>query len=225
MPIPDNTTSQPSDHTNTRAQEHTLIDDANDFLMSGGIPSAKFPEVGATVTGRITQRPEVQQQRDFDTGELLTWDDGTPRKQVKVVLATDERDPEIPDDDGTRAVYVKANLQKAVQQALRKAGARLEVGGVLTITYVADGEVKRRGMNPPKLYVAEYVPPTAAAVDEALGQPAAPAAVPAAAPAAPAPAPAPAAAAPAAPAAPDLSAMSPEQIQALLQAAQAQQGS
>lgn len=193
-----------------------MIDEANDFLMNTGVPSAKFPAPGTTVRGRITQRPEVQQQRDFDSGELLVWDDGSPRKQIKIVLATDDHDPEVPDDDGTRAVYVKGYMLKAVQSAMRKAKAKLEVGGELEITYTQDGEVKKRGMNPPKLYSAVYTPAAEASVEDALAEadreaPAAPAA-----PAQPAPA------TQSAPAMPDLSQMTPEQIQALLNAAQKQ---
>lgn len=181
--------------------------DADDFLMSGGTPSAKFPTVGTSVTGVIDRKPEVQQQRDFDSGEPLTWDDGSPRKQLKVVLQTDERDPDIEDDEGYRALYVKAALKNAIQQAVRKSGAKgLKVGGRLTVVYAKDGEAKRRGMNAPKLYSAEYVPPPDAA-DEVLNTPE------------PEPQQAPPAAAPQAP---DLSSMSPEQIAALLQAAQAQ---
>ncbi|PRX95600.1 hypothetical protein [Allonocardiopsis opalescens] len=193
---------------------------ADDFLMGGGIPSAKFPTVGTTVSGAITMTPEVQQQRDLKTGALKTWDDGKPMQQLKVVLATSERDPEDPHDDGQRAVYVKGKMLAATRQAIRSAGAKgLEVGGVLSVTYTGDGEVPGRGMNPPKFYSVAYTPPAAASAADllAVGTPAAP-------PAAPAPqaAPAPAPAAPVAQAAPDLSALTPEQIQQLL-AAQAQQ--
>lgn len=97
---------------------------ADDFLMSGGVPSAKFPTPGTTVSGSIDRKPEVQQQRDFDSGEPLYWDDGRPRQQLKVVLRTDQRDPEIEDDEGLRAVYCKANMLRAVRQAVRKAGAK-----------------------------------------------------------------------------------------------------
>jgi len=141
--------------------------DANSFLMQTGVPSAKFPTVGTTVTGTIVREPELQQQTDFDTGEPLTWPDGRPRMQVRVILQTDERDPQIPGDNGERAIYIKGNLQKAVAQAVRAAGAnRLEVGGKLSVTYSSDGVAQGR-KNPPKLYSAKYEPPDplAAAAD------------------------------------------------------------
>ncbi len=142
---------------------------ANDFLMSGGSTSAKFPTPGTTVTGVICRPPEVQQQRDFTTGEPKFWDDGKPMQQLQVQLQTTEKDMSVPDDDGVRAVYVKGQMQKAVREAVRKAGASgLEIGGTLTITYTGNGEAKR-GL-PPKLYSASYIPAAAGAANEFLGQ-------------------------------------------------------
>lgn len=152
--------------------------DANTFLMGGGAPSAKFPALGASITGTIAQPPEVRQQSDYETGALKFWDDGTPRMQLQVILQTSERDPANPLDDGQRAIYVKAQMQKAVRDAVIRAGAKgLEVGGTLQVTYAADGEAKGR-LNPPKHFTAVYTPPTAAAANEFLngGQAAAPAA-------------------------------------------------
>ncbi|MGH3099295.1 MAG: hypothetical protein ACRDMV_25220 [Streptosporangiales bacterium] len=142
---------------------------ADDFLMSGGTPSAKFKELGANAAGRIARRPEVQQQRDFDSGEPLYWDDGSPRKQIKVILRTDQRDPEIEDDTGERALYIKGNLLRAVRAAVKKSGAKgLAVEGWLSVTYTFDGEAKKKGLNPPKLYSAEYLPPDEAAANQVL---------------------------------------------------------
>lgn len=163
---------------------------ANDFLMAGGTTSAKFPSPGTTVAGTIAREPEVQQQRDFTSGELKFWDDGKPMQQLQVILATDERDPATPDDDGQRAIYVKGNMLKAVREAVRKAGAPgLAVGGRLSVTYTGDGEASKRGLNPPKLYAATYTAPTAAQANEFLaGAEPAPATTPQPAPAPSAPA-------------------------------------
>lgn len=157
--------------------------DPNDFLLGGSTPSAKFDTVGTTVAGRIVDTPTMRQQTDFDTGELLTWDNGDPRMQLVVRLATDERDPQLGDDDGIRALYVKGALQKAIATAVRAAGAKgLEVGGTLTVTHNAVGEpvVLKSGKkgNPPKMYTALYTP----AGDAFLAAEAAPMAAPAAAP-------------------------------------------
>jgi hypothetical protein len=148
---------------------------AEEFLMGGGIPSAKFDTIGTTVSGTIATRPEVVQQTDLDTGDPKFWNDGKPMMQLAVTIQTELRDPEVPDDDGKRKFYVKAKLLDAVRTAIRTAGAKnLEVGGVLTVAYVADGEVKKRGHNPPKIYSATYQPPTAVQANAFLngGQPA-----------------------------------------------------
>ncbi len=132
---------------------------ADDFLMGGGVPSAKFPAIGSTVSGRITERPTVEQQRDFTTGDLKFWDDGKPQMQLVVTLATNERDPENPEDDGTRRLYVKGQMKNAVASAVRAAGARgLEVGGTLTVTYARDGQKSNPRFNAPKNFDAQYVP-------------------------------------------------------------------
>ncbi|MFT2014637.1 hypothetical protein ACMA1D_02130 [Streptomyces sp. 796.1] len=131
---------------------------ADDFLMGGGVTSAKFPTLGTTVSGRITERPTVEQQRDFTTGELKFWDDGKPQMQLVVTLATAERDPLNPEDDGARRVYIKGQMKNAVAAAVRASGARgLEIGGTLTVTYARDGQKTNPRFNAPKNYDAVYV--------------------------------------------------------------------
>ncbi|MFF9898472.1 hypothetical protein [Streptomyces longispororuber] len=139
------------------------VPSADDFLMGGSVPSAKFPTLGATLTGQIASPPTVEQQRDYTTGDLKFWDDGKPQMQMVVTLATAERDPAVADDDGTRRLYVKGQMKTAIAQAVRASGARgLEVGGQLTVKYVRDGEKKNPRFNAPKEYAAQYVPAAAA---------------------------------------------------------------
>lgn len=147
---------------------------ADDFF-AGGTPSAKFDTIGVTVAGTITRVGEPMQQRDFTSGAPKVWDDGRPMMQLPVDVQTDLRDPEIAHDDGTRAIYIKGELQKAIRTAVRQAGATgLRVGGSLSVTYTGDGTAKQRGMNAPKLYSAVYTAPAAQAADSFLGgQPAA----------------------------------------------------
>lgn len=157
---------------NLHSLEERLTQDANEFLMGGGVKSAKFEAVGTVVKGTIVAKPELQQQRDIKDGKPLTWDNGDPKMQVKIVLQTEQRDDA--DDDGRRSLYVKANMLKAVQDAVKKAGAKgLEVGGVLGVKYVKDGEKKNKGFNAPKLYAAKYEAPdpmAAAAEPEAAAE-------------------------------------------------------
>jgi hypothetical protein len=134
--------------------------DPNEWLLSTGIRSAAFQSVGDKIVGFISRQPEVQQQRDFETGELKVWSDGNPMMQLRVVLSTDLRDPDDAEDSGERALYIRGNMQRAIAQAVRAASAPgLEVGGKLLIKYVADGKAPRRGFNPPKVYEARYRAP------------------------------------------------------------------
>jgi hypothetical protein len=137
------------------------LPDANDFLFAGGIPSAKFDTIGTTVIGTIKNPPTTQQQTDFDTGQPKFWDDGRPMLQVVVDIQTDQRDPDIEDDDGVRRLYVRGkHLTNAVRDAVRRAGAkRLEVGATLQVTFSGEDEPKRRGANGAKQYTAVYTPP------------------------------------------------------------------
>jgi len=76
-----------------------MIDSAALDLLEGGGKSAKFETVGDTTKGQVVSA-ESRQQTDYTSGEPLTWDDGNPRMQLVITLATDERDPDDPTDDG-----------------------------------------------------------------------------------------------------------------------------
>lgn len=148
------------------------MSDPNDFLMASGTRSFKFDAINATAKGTIVSL-DMQQQRDIKTGQPKWWDDQKtqPMMQLRVVLATDERDGD--DDNGHRAIYVKGNMQQAVRDAIKAAGAeKIEEGGTLAVQYHADGQATTVGFNPPKLYKAQYKPPSvtpaAVAVDDLL---------------------------------------------------------
>jgi hypothetical protein len=131
--------------------------DPNAFLMGGGAKSAKFDNEGDKVVGTILDM-QVKQQTDIKTGSPRTWDNGDPMMQLVVTLQTDARDDE--DDDGQRTLYVKGQMQRAVQDAVRKAGARgLAEGGRLGVKFVSTAEPKQRGFNGAKQYAAQYEAP------------------------------------------------------------------
>lgn len=138
--------------------------DANSFLMAGGTPAIKFPSIGSTVIGMIVKPPTIREVTDPATNEVKRWQDGRPQMQVVIELQTELHDPSIMfgKDDGIRTLWCKGLMQNAVRDAVRRAGAPgLEVGGILQVTYSANGEQKNKAFNPPKLYTAEYTPPRA----------------------------------------------------------------
>ncbi|GIE84591.1 hypothetical protein [Actinoplanes regularis] len=137
-----------------------MTQDANDILMGGGSAALKFDTIGVSHTSTVAAEPTSSQQTDFRTKAPETWPDGSPKMQVLVQLSTTLRDPAKPDDDGTRTLYIKGKeLTNAIRNAVRASGASgIHTGGVLTITYVADGPAQA-GLSAPKLYAAQYQPP------------------------------------------------------------------
>ena len=127
-----------------------------DFLSGGGSPVAKFPNIGSIVKG-IIEDATVSQQTDFATGAPVTWDDGNPKMQLIITLATEERDAGYEGDTGKRRVFAKGQMSTAVKEAVHAAGAKtLEVGATLAIQYKADGEPPKPGFHAPKIYTAQY---------------------------------------------------------------------
>lgn len=136
--------------------------DVDDF-SAGANPAVSFDfKAGsddAKVTG-IVIGARTSTQRDMVTGDVKTFANGDPRRQLIVTLATGRSDDD--DDDGTRDLYVKGSMVRQWQAAMRAAKVRgVRPGGELTVAYVSDGEPTAKGLNPPKVYEITYVPPTA----------------------------------------------------------------
>lgn len=133
-------------------------------FFSGGAKGITWPdEPPASVTGTIeaVHPPE----------EILDPKDDKPtgKYQIRIVLATDQRDSTIEDDDGRRTLYVKSWMRGAVGDALRKAGAKEpQVGARLTVTFTHTQPPDRPGLSKSKHYVAEYVPAANAAAGQFL---------------------------------------------------------
>jgi hypothetical protein len=125
-------------------------------LLLGGIPTAKFPEVGTTVVGKVLST-EVSQQTDIE-GVPLTWDDGKPRLQIVATLQTEDRDPTIEDDDGRRRVFIKGQMMKAVGDAVRKAGAKELLNGRLAVRFKGQEAPSKPGRRGRKIYEAAFEP-------------------------------------------------------------------
>lgn len=135
--------------------------DANDFLMRGGTPAVKFPTIGSSVIGVITRPPKMADVTDPASGEVKRWPNGDAKQQVVIELQTELRESE--DDAGERTLWAKGQMQTAIRDAVRAAGAKgLEVGGILQVTL--SGE-KPTNLNPQKLYSAVYWPPQAAPLE------------------------------------------------------------
>lgn len=130
-----------------------------DDAMNAGTAPAKFDVVGTVVKGVIVSS-EMAQQRDIKTKQPMFWDDGNPRKQVLITLATEERRDDIDDDDGHRRVYIKvpSALLTAVKSSLGKTKLSEATGGMLAIKYVKDGKRTNPAFNAPKEFAAKFTP-------------------------------------------------------------------
>lgn len=145
-------------------------DEINEFLLGGQGKAFEFDEIGDTVTGVITDMKK-RQQTDFQTGAPMFWNDGSPRMMLQITLQTELHETE--DDEGLRNLYLRggnftASKGKgtsslvAVKDAVKRSGAQdgIQVGGRLTLQYSGEGPAPAKGMNPSKLYTANYQPPT-----------------------------------------------------------------
>ena len=134
--------------------------DPNEWLLSTGIRSASFQNVGDQVVGYIARQPEVQQQRDFETGELKHWSDGNPMMQLRVVLSTELRDPDDPEDSGERAIYIRGkHAARGRPGGARRQRARPGGGRQAAHRVRRRRQGGARGYNPPKVYEAKYRAP------------------------------------------------------------------
>ena len=93
-----------------------------DALASGGT-YLKWEHPGTTYTGIITD-VTMRQSRKYESTDLDTWDDGTPKMQVVLTVATDYRDQSQQDDDGTRMISINlwSGQKKALVAACKAAG-------------------------------------------------------------------------------------------------------
>ena len=97
--------------------------------LAGGGQYLKWETPGTTYTGVITD-VAMRQARKYESTEPDTWDDGTPKMQVVLTLATDYRsDGE--DDDGARQLSINlwSGQKKALVAACRSAGVNEPVVG------------------------------------------------------------------------------------------------
>lgn len=134
-----------------------VLPDPNDLLGTRSIPSISFKDakIGDSFTGSITDLRTVQ-VRSYDTGEPEFWDDGKPKLQIEVTLATDYLDPSLDEDDGTRRVYLFGQKLAAAKQEMKAKGfSKLEKGMQFTISFVGEKPASNKKYNNVKLYGIE----------------------------------------------------------------------
>lgn len=136
-----------------------------DQLAGNGGTYLKWETPGTTYKGTITD-VQVRQARKYESTELDTWDDGTPKMQAVITLATEYRDASIDDDDGTRLISINlwSGQKKSLMAACKAADVgEPEPGMTFTATHVSGvGNAKS-----PRIF--EYVIGKTSGVAAALG--------------------------------------------------------
>ena len=132
--------------------------------LQSGTPwwGGKGVSVGDKLTGVVISASK-EQQRDFDTGAFMEWDNGDPRMETVVVVQTDLNDPERENDDGRRALHLRGGNydvdtgsgqagEKALLEAINKSGLRCDTGVKIQAAITGMAKATGRGRNPAKLW-------------------------------------------------------------------------
>ncbi len=137
---------------------NSALPDPNDLLSGKSVPSISFKDakVGDSFTGVITEL-ETAQVRNYETGDPEFWEDGNPKLQIVVTLATEYGDGA--EDDGERKVYLFGQKLQAAKAAMKEAGVtKLEKGFQFTIAFVGEKPSSNKKYNNVKLYGITIVP-------------------------------------------------------------------
>lgn len=129
------------------------MSDSSSFFGSA-IPSVSFDTVDDEVRGKIIS-VEIRDQRDMETGEVLTWADGRVKQMAVVLLETHE--PANEDDSGYHNLYVRGFMQNDIRGALRAIHVRggLENGMWISVKLDSIDPPRRRGMKGARHFAAE----------------------------------------------------------------------
>lgn len=128
--------------------------------LTGG-NAAKFENLGDKHAGRIVSFDE-RQQTDPRTQEPRFFQSGAP--MMVQLINLEEEDGEVVTLFARKGNFEIAqgsgeSMLNAIGTAVRKAGANAcTVGGQLAVQHTGLGKAKP-GMNPPRLYTAQYIPP------------------------------------------------------------------
>lgn len=147
------------------------LPDASDLLVGSSVPTLSFKDtrVGEGYEGTVVSARTVQVRNYEDPTKLEYWDDGKPKLQIEVTLATDYADPTDPDDDGQRRVFLFGQKLRAAQDEFRKKGLKkLEAGFHFKIKLVGTKPSQNKRYNDVKLYEIEIDPASSNAAVDAL---------------------------------------------------------
>jgi len=131
----------PAFHTTKKAGQGNMDNSLASMIEEAqGAPSffGKDSKKGDSITGRIISW-SIRQTRDFRTNKPETWEDGSPKQQVVIIVQSEKL--AVGDDDGKRSLYVKwwGKMRKDFAAAVTMGGyGDIAKDGVLTMAYSGD---------------------------------------------------------------------------------------
>lgn len=131
----------------------------DDLFTGGGKGPVGIPlkEIGDVAGGVIFKMERLEERDDNGNTKLNEW--GKPKPLFVAWIMTDLRDPENPDDDGSRRLWIKGNALYELKTYLRENGLGApKVGGQIFIKLI--GKKPSGKPQPMKLHAAKYIPPT-----------------------------------------------------------------
>lgn len=148
--------------TQPAAPEPPAPVDTSSFF--GGAASISWDDrkgyVRGTFRGGQVVSKRVSNQTKIGSNVPITWQDGSPRKQMEVTVQTAERAD--PQDDGQRVIFIKGDGPRAAREALKAANAKdIMPGGWYYQAWVDEEPAKQSGYNAKKIFKAVYAPPGA----------------------------------------------------------------
>jgi len=149
----------------------------DDFMSgTGGYPNTKINSVGGKLVGDLVEARLVD-ERDYDTGKPVLWDNGEPKKQLVLDVRVDW-DASIDvttGKDGVReeigSYYCRYTAFLAMREACKEADVKMSQVGRFALARTPDGTARNPRHAPPQQFVAKVTARAAGAdVDDLLDQ-------------------------------------------------------
>ncbi len=103
-----------------------MLDQLNEDAQRSGGQWVKLHATGDTISGVLLDAEK--RGKTFEGAPVLSRKSGEQRIEYVLTIQTDERDPNIDDDDGVRKVSANESMQRAVFDAIKKSGGKATPG-------------------------------------------------------------------------------------------------
>lgn len=152
------------------------MSNVDDFMQgSGGYPLIKLTREGSKLIGDLLEARLVD-ERDYDTGQVVRWDNGDARKQLVIDVRVDwAASVDITTGkDGAReeigSYYCRYTAFLAMKAATEATGCKMSEVGRLALARTKDGTPRNPRHAPPQQFAAQVERRAAGSgVDDLLG--------------------------------------------------------